>query len=112
MYTWGCRGTYRTSPAKWFVPDTIKLPAGSSKDGSTGGVVSKPRKAGEGVWELVIDVPTKLAPLFVAFQLQGDGQQELSRGGHRFAVPVGMTAGRVQPLGNVLLHGTPACALS
>ncbi|CAL8460737.1 g268 [Coccomyxa elongata] len=94
-----CWGTYRTSPAKWFVPGTIKLPAGSSRDASTGGVVSKPRKAGEGVWELVIDVPTKLAPLFVAFQLQGDGQPELSRGGHRFAVPVGMTAGRVEPLG-------------
>ncbi len=62
------------------------------------------------MWELTIDVPTKLAPLFVAFQLQRDGQPELSRGGHRFAVPLGMTAGRVEPLGNSFLQGRLMCA--
>ena len=95
------RGTYRTSPAKWFIPETIKAPAGSSKDASTGGMISKPNKAGDGAWELVIDVPAKLAPLFIAFHLQGQGQPEVSRGGQKFAVPVGITAGRLEPLGTV-----------
>lgn len=102
------RGTYRTSPAKWFIPETIKAPAGSSKDASTGGMISKPKKAGDGVWELVIDVPAKLAPLFIAFHLQGQGQPELSRGGHKFAVPVGTTAGRLEPLGMLPSQSTPS----
>lgn len=94
-----CRGTYRASPAKWFIPEAIELPADSFKDPSSGGIISKPRKAGDGLWELVVDVPTKLAPLTLAFQLLGEGSPELGRGGHKFAVPVGMAAGHIEPLG-------------
>ncbi len=59
------------------------------------------------MWELVVDVPTKLAPLTLAFQLLGDGSPELSRGGHRFAVPVGMAAGHIEPLGKHSTSQTP-----
>ena len=114
------RGTYRTSPDKWFAPEAVKPPAGSSKAGSTGGVVSKLTKTAGGAQEVTIEVPSQLAPLSLAFLLQAGapGQpqaEELNTGGHKFAVPVGMSAGRVAPMGElailqVLLHEQQAPA--
>lgn len=101
------RGTYRVSPAKWFAPEAIKPPAGSTKQAATGRVVSALARASAspGVHEATIEVPSQLAPLSLAFQLApGGGQQqgkgqELSSLGQPFAVPVGMGAGRVAPMG-------------
>lgn len=102
------RGTYRVSPAKWFAPEAIKPPAGSTKQASTGRVSSKLARTAPGVHEATIEVPSQLAPLSLAFQLvSGEQQQkgpqqqrpELNSLNQTFAVPVGMAAGRVQPMG-------------
>ena len=113
-FTLACsrRGTYRVSPAKWFAPEAIKPPAGSTKEASTGRVSSKLARTAPGVHEATIEVPSQLAPLSLAFQLMSGEQQqqqqlkgqqqqrhELNSLGQTFAVPVGMAAGRVMPMG-------------
>lgn len=45
------------------------------------------------------DIPAQLSPLFLAFELQIGKHAELSRSGQRFAVPVGMSAGKIASMG-------------
>ena len=94
------RGTYRTSPAKWLAPEAVKPPPGSSRSAGTGRVTSALARAGNRC-EALLEVPAQLAPLSLAFQLQagGAGREELSAAGRNFAVPVGMSPGRVAPMG-------------
>ena len=57
-------------------------------------------KAGS-CYEATIEVPAQLAPLSLAFQLQAGGarKEELGSAGRNFAVPIGMSPGRVAPMG-------------
>ena len=74
--------------------------AGSTKDAASGGMRASPRKSKDGsAWELSLTVPAKLAPVWLAFEIQSSSGREVSRHGQRFALPVGMSAGSVQPLG-------------
>lgn len=52
-----------------------------------------------GTFKLSFDIPVQLAPLFLAFELQIGGNVELNRSGQRFAVPVGMSAGKTTHMG-------------
>ena len=74
-------------------------------------------KATNGAYELSFDIPAPLAPLSLAFELQLAGSVELSRAGQRFAVPIGMSAGRTTRLGEScslapFLHSLSSAPLS
>lgn len=94
-----CRGFYRSSTGKWYIPDAVKSSAASKKDSRSGGMRSELKAGPNGAYELSFDIPAQLAPLFLAFELQSGRNVELNRTGQRFAVPVGMAAGRASRMG-------------
>lgn len=69
-------------------------------------------KAVNRAYELSFNIPAQLAPLSLAFELQTADRVELSRAGQRFAVPIGMSAGRATRMGEScslmqILHACP-----
>ena len=93
-----CRGFYRSSTGKWYLPEGVKSSGACQRDSRSGGMKSEVKAAG-GAYELSFDIPTQLAPLSLAFELQTADSVELSRAGQRFAVPIGMSAGRMTRMG-------------
>ena len=93
-----CRGFYRSSTGKWYIPEGIKSSGACQKDSRSGGMRTEV-KAVNGAYELSFSIPAQLAPLFLAFELQSADSVELSRAGQRFAVPIGMSAGRTTRMG-------------
>ena len=110
------RGSYRTSPAKWFHP-TGSVPQGSAPANiamrspmaraSSGG--------GGGGWQAQLAFSADLAPLTLAFTVHvpaaaessGGGGKDVSVSGHSgrpFAIPVGMGAGSPEFLGATPHH--------
>ncbi len=99
MLTQICRGFYRSSTGKWYIPDAVQCSAASKKDSRSGGMRSELKAGADGAFQLSFDIPAQLSPLFLAFELQIGKHAELSRSGQRFAVPVGMSAGKVNRMG-------------
>jgi len=98
------RGFYRSSTGKWYIPESVKCSAASKKDSRSGGMRSELKAGKKGEFELSFDIPSQLAPLFLAFELQSGVSAELNRLGQRFAVPVGMSAGKITRMGETLGH--------
>lgn len=96
------RGFYRSSTGKWYIPESVKCSAASRKDSRSGGMRSELKAGNKEEFELSFDVPSQLAPLFLAFELQSGGSAELNRMGQRFAVPVGMSAGKIASMGETM----------
>ena len=94
-----CRGFYRSSTGKWYIPEGVKCSGACQKDSRSGGMKSEV-KAADGAYKLSFDIPAQLAPLSLAFELQSADSVELSRAGQRFAVPIGMSAGRMTRMGD------------
>lgn len=94
-----CRGFYRSSTGKWYIPDAVKCSAESKKDSRSGGMRSELKAGADGGFQLSFDIPAQLSPLFLAFELQIGARAELSRSGQRFAVPLGMSAGKITRMG-------------
>ena len=92
----------------------MKCSAASQKDSRSGGMRSELKAGAEGGVQLSFDIPAQLAPLFLAFELQIGGRAELSRSGQRFAVPVGMSAGKITRMGEhrIPSHPMPQPGLS
>ena len=99
MLTLICRGFYRSSTGKWYIPDAVKCSAVSKKDSRSGGMRSELKASADGGFQLSFDIPAQLSPLFLAFELQIGKHTELSRSGQRFAVPMGMSAGQIARMG-------------
>ena len=102
-----CRGFHRSSTGKWYIPDAVKCSAASKRDSRSGGMRSELKASANGGVQLSFDIPAQLAPLFLAFELQIGGRAELNRSGQRFAVPVGMSAGKITRMGE---HHIPSHA--
>lgn len=100
-----CRGTYRTSPAKWFHPSG-SVPHGSSVAGGAMRTPMARAPGGGGGWQVQLRFAAELAPLTLAFTVHvpavGSGGLDLSvaaRSKRPFAVPIGMGAGSPELLG-------------
>ena len=110
------RGFYRSSTGKWYIPEGVKS-SGACQEDSRSGCMKSEIKATNGAYELSFDIPAQLAPLSLAFELQLAGSVELSKAGQRFAVPIGMSAGRTTRLGEScslapFLHSLSSAPLS
>ena len=105
-----CRGTYRTSQAKWFHPKET-IPAGSNLDPRSGGMRT-PMQPADDAWQLQLRIPAALAPLTLAYTVRvpGNGKGASSAADHivapkmggNFCVPVGMRPGSPAPFGEAL----------
>jgi hypothetical protein len=73
----------------------------SERDARSGGMRTELARSASGTFELSFDIPVQLAPLSLAFELQAGGTVELNRSGQCFAVPVGMSAGKATPMGEL-----------
>lgn len=107
LFNSACRGTFRTSAAKWFNPDDV-VPPDSRPSSSGRGMQSKLALGKVGAPEITFRLPDRLAPVFLAFELQTQhGQEEDLRLGPRhgakhFAVPVGLSRGNPLKYGRQL----------
>ncbi|GLC33109.1 hypothetical protein PLESTB_000369500 [Pleodorina starrii] len=95
-------GMYRASGTKWHHPREAVPPGSSPEPGGSGAMRTAMRwDERAGVWAGVFEVPAKLAPLHLAFALYHPARDKYDnplRAPH-FCVPVGMSAGRPEPLG-------------
>ncbi len=104
------RGTFRSSTAKYFIPESVAAPKGSAP--AAGGGANVPMTRGsDGALQARFSVPASLAPVYLAFKLDlAPGQSARNgtepadclvgpaSGGH-FAVPIGMGRGLATLLG-------------
>lgn len=103
-----CRGLYRSSAEKWFTPDDV-APPGSDAASDGKGMRSRLANAKSGRREMQFKIPSKLAPVYLAFNLvsQDAGTPQVktgpASGSPHFAVPIGLHGGNPLKYGQHLL---------
>ncbi|GIL76323.1 hypothetical protein Vretimale_5868 [Volvox reticuliferus] len=103
-------GMYRASGTKWHHPREAVPPDSSPEPGGNGAMrTAMTWDERGGVWAVRFEVPAQLAPLHLAFALYQpavDKYDNPLRAPH-FCVPVGMGAGRPEPLGASVVATKP-----
>ncbi|GIL45006.1 hypothetical protein Vafri_2415 [Volvox africanus] len=106
-------GMYRASGTKWHHPREAVPPDSSPEPGGNGAMrTAMTWDERGGVWAVRFEVPAQLAPLHLAFALYQqalDKYDKPLRAPH-FCVPVGMGAGRPEPLGASVVASKPGGA--